>query len=374
MVRMSDILKKLKEKKEKEEAPSQPAPLEPRPFMKGRDEPPETKFPAQPKPEVSHTPLEVKLSPVVMKEVKITSSEENLKLYHETESLISELLKKYINITECKLEDIKKLAAQVEKIINQLILGNDELLMLAFSANYVHDDYLPPHLVNVCIYAIEVGLGLNYTKPELMDLGLSALIHDVGMIKYKDLAYLPRKLTSKEKEEIKNHPIVGVQILENIINLNKALIRTVKEEHERCDGSGYPKGLKEKFIDEYAKIIGLVDTYEAMTHQRSYRSDGHLLPQEAIREILSTKDVFLPKVIKVMIERIGIYPVGSFVRLNTKEIAQVIKFNHEYPLRPTIKILYDTNSEKLKEEKVLNLAVLPNIYIAKSISIEKEVK
>jgi HD-GYP domain-containing protein (c-di-GMP phosphodiesterase class II) len=191
------------------------------------------------------------------------------------------------------------------------------------------------------------------------------------MTKYLDLACEQRKFTPEEYNTIKNHSIEGSQILEKIIELNKEIIQTARQEHERIDGSGYPGGLKEKDISECAKIIGIADVYEAMVHPRPYRKA--YLPLDAIKEILKNKSAFEAKIVKILIERIGFFPVGSFVELNTKEIAQVIKVNHQYPMRPVVKVIYDGEGNKLEEEKIFDLAARCNIFTTKCVSVKKDV-
>jgi len=381
MVRMSDILKKAKEREKKardeKSSPIEPAHQEmsPEPVKLAEEVmAPEVETHKVEKSEVEQQPeikeqekekaesSEVRISSVVMKGAKIVSNEESLKLYEESVSLMRKILKENVNYEAIDAEQIKEL---VEKIINQLDLGNERILRLALVRDSKDENYLFCHSANVCIFAIEIGLGLNYEKSELTELGISALFHDIGMVDYLHLSDLPRKFITEEHDEIKNHPIRGSEFLEKIKNLGEITIRVAHQQHERIDGSGYPKGLKGEQIHEYAKIVGIVDTFEAMVHRRPYRDK--FLAQEVAREILINKSSFERKLMKILIERIGVFPTGSYVELNTREIAEVIKLNHAFSLRPVVEIIYGANSKKLKETKILDLTTQPNIYIRKAV-------
>jgi HD-GYP domain-containing protein (c-di-GMP phosphodiesterase class II) len=297
----------------------------------------------------------VKISSIVN---KITSFEESKNLYNDTLSLIKEVLK---DGADYRSVDLNKITAQAEKLIEQQTIGNKALLMLVFSRNLIDQNYLFCHAVNVCIYSIEVGLGLGYERPALIELGVAALFYDIGMTKYLDIVSQPRKLTPQEYAEIKNHSVAGALILERINGLSKSASLLARQHHERIDGSGYPEGLKAQAMNEYAKILSIVDVYEAMTHVR-FQRDRHA-SLDTVRDILNNKDKFDQGILKIFIDRIGIFAVGSIVRLSTKEIAQIIRLNPGIPLRPVVQIICDTNGYKLSETKILDLLTQPTVYI-----------
>ena len=310
---------------------------------------------------------EVRISPVIMNEAKVASDKESLDLYTGTVSLTREILQVYQN---CEYIDTDRIKTQAERIVDQLSLNNEKLLPLAVTEDWKDTDYLSYHSVNVCILSIEVGLGLDYTKPKLIELGNSALLHDIGMVKYLHLCKQSDKLTASEYRGLKDHPTKGVEILKKIKNLDRIALDVVHQHHERSDGSGYPRGIKGESINEYARIVGLVDVYEAMIHHRPYRDK--FLPLQAMQEILNKKNALGQRLIKVLIEKIGIYPIGSLVELNTKETAEVIKLNHSVYLRPVaqVKIIRDADGKKPKQAKILDLTAHSSIYI-KKVMLEK---
>lgn len=378
MVRISAILKKDKERKTEQERQAksflEPAKqkLSPEPVTEITSAEskayevisPDVEVRKQEKAGIS----EVRISPIVMKGAKVASSRESLSLYEGTASLMKEILEENKNY---EFIDTKRITTQTEKIVSQLSLNNEKLLPLAVIEDWKDNDYLPYHSVNVCLLSIEVGLGLGYSRPELIELGISALLHDIGMAEYMHLSNQPRRLTAKEYSQVKEHTVRGLEILKKNENLNEKALHVSRQHHMRLDGSGYPKELKGETIDEYAGIVGLVDTYEAMTHHRAYRDK--FLPLRAMQEILNRKKTFERRLIKILIEKIGIYPIGSLVELNTNEMAEVVKLNHSVHLRPVakFKIIRDADGGKLKQTKVLDMTARSSLYIKKVIFREK---
>ncbi len=377
MVRMSDILKKaLEKKKEGEKRPlssvepvaggevlSQTPPIiippvpvdqEPEPVIKEELPGTEEKY-AQAGNEIKNNISDIRISPLVAKKI---SQEESAKLYEELLLLMKDTLK---NISERNFIESNIVEDKIEKLAGQLLLDNEYLPMLAFIKDSIDSNYLLCHSVNVCIYSIEIGIGLDYGKSKLIELGIAALLHDVGMEKFLDIVQSQKILTSEEYDKMKEHSLLGLQALGNSSNYYKIANQVAYQHHERLDGSGYPLGKSGEDIVEYAKIVGLVDIYEAMVHSRLYRQRKTVT--EVVQEILNAKGKFEHKLIKVLMERIGIFPLGCFIRLNNKEIAQVIKLNYGVPLRPVIRIILDSNGKQVPERKIVDLATQPTVYI-----------
>ena len=184
----------------------------------------------------------------------------------------------------------------------------------------------------------------------------------LALSRYLDIINKPKRLNLQELSEVKQHPVIGPEMLGQISeSLNESIFEVIRQEHERIDGSGYPEGLEDNEIIEYAQIVGLSDVYEAMIHNRPYR--GKHTPLETIKTILSNKETFAHKLVKILIERIGIFPVGTMVQLNTKEIGQVLKGNPELPLRPVVNIIFDVLGKRLKTTRQINLVNYPTVYI-----------
>jgi HD-GYP domain-containing protein (c-di-GMP phosphodiesterase class II) len=257
----------------------------------------------------------------------------------------------------------KDINSLIDKLINHLSAGHNGLLKIVLQDYPPEQEYLSFHVANTCIICLTIGLSLGYDSARLLDLGTAAFLHDLGIIKYLDLIYKKKILHEEEYAKVKKHPKASLEILKDAQGeIAQDILDAISQEHERLDGSGYPQGLKDAQISEFAQIIGLADLYEAMVHQRPYRNK--FSPLETVKLILNNKSAFDCRIIKALIEKIGIFPVGVLVRLNTKEIGSVVKENARLPLRPVVNVFFDAAGKELKEPKRIDLSANPMISIA----------
>jgi HD-GYP domain-containing protein (c-di-GMP phosphodiesterase class II) len=216
-------------------------------------------------------------------------------------------------------------------------------------------------------YALKLGFGMGYSKDALVDLGLSALLHDVGMFKIPaGIALKSGKLAANEIEIIKTHPELGREILSPFADRYPSLAHVAFEHHERENGHGYPRGLQGRQIHEFAGIVGLLDSYEAMTHHRPYRKA--LEQSFSAKELIKSKQsLYAPQVVKSFLREISLYPLGSYVKLNNKAIAKVVATDQNHPLRPSVKILYDSEGNKVFDEVIIKLDQNPLFFITDGV-------
>ena len=194
--------------------------------------------------------------------------------------------------------------------------ATDELYRWALQTPENGEDYgfsasVVLHSVNVCIYALKIGEGFRYTPDQLLELGVAALLHDVGM------AYLPPdfftkgELSQKDRDLLHNHPKRAKSVLKSLGIGYNWMADVVYQEHEREDGSGYPEGLVGDDILPYAKIIGLADTYAGLTRARPERPG--FLPFQAVQEITrNNRAKFAPALLRVLISKLSTFPGGQF--------------------------------------------------------------
>ena len=238
------------------------------------------------------------------------------------------------------------------------------------SHNHNNEDYLITHLINVLIYSLKIGTGLKYPREELLELGLAALLYDLGFFKIpENITGKNSKLTETELNTVKKHTEIGKNILSQFNVEHPMLSRVAYEHHERKNGSGYPAGLKEDAICEYATIIGLADTFDAMIHNRPYRKA--LAQYFSVKELVASKNSLFPsRFIKTFLDEMGIFPVGSYVRLNNMETGRVISNSKLHPLKPTVKMILNSRGEKLPEETIIKLEGHPVLYVTAAVSKE----
>jgi HD-GYP domain-containing protein (c-di-GMP phosphodiesterase class II) len=203
------------------------------------------------------------------------------------------------------------------------------------------DDYYILQPIHTMIYALKIGWRMNYSRPKLRELGLATLMQNIGMFLVPDhIVNKTESLTASDIASIKKHPEMGKDILMPYAKDYPWLVETVYQHHEREDGQGYPRNLKGDEILEYAKVIGICDSYEAMTHNRPHRKA--LLQFASIRQLIESKErLFSPYILKVFLEEMTLYPIGSCIKLNNGAIGRVIRTNQALPLKPLIKLLYD---------------------------------
>lgn len=258
-----------------------------------------------------------------------------------------------------------------EIIVNQLRRNNDTLLSLIniFAFYGEDEDYLYAHSVNASLLATNLGIALEYGRDELVDLCSSSLLHDVGMLKIpQKILNKPSKLDEGEYNLIKKHPAYGLELLKNIKNLPKSVPEVVYQHHERIDGSGYPEGKKGDEISEYAKIVAITEAYEAITHPRPYRKKK-IIPYEGVKMIVQKeRQTFEPKMIKVFLNIVTPYPLGSFVLLNNNEIGRVVSIHEDFPLRPIVEIFFNAEGKPPERPTRIDLAKSPVLYIEKAVN------
>ncbi len=228
-------------------------------------------------------------------------------------------------------------------------------------------DNLAAHSTNVCIYSLLLGKGANYSDGQMTELGITALLHDIGMIFVpKEIVDKKGKLTSSELKQIKKHPYYTYKILQTLGEKYLWIAKVAYQEQERENGLGYPNGLKGDEIHDYAKIIGVVDAYEALTHHRPHRK-GYM-PHDAVKLILGTqKDLYSNEVKRLLLTKLSCFPLGSYIKLNSKAMCKVIEVYEDSPLRPTVEILFDSQKRKLPNRKIIKLTEAPLLYITSTV-------
>jgi putative nucleotidyltransferase with HDIG domain len=210
------------------------------------------------------------------------------------------------------------------------------------------DDYTFTHSLNVSVLSISLGKRLGMNTDELRILGIGALFHDIGKMKVPEhILNKPGKFTDEEFEIMKQHPLLGFELLKNDKLLPESSKKCILEHHERADGSGYPNGLEEKNISKLGKITSIVDVYDAITSDRVYHKG--MPAHDAIKLIFSWSGKHFNKVlVKFFVDIMGIYPTGTLVLLNSGELAIVYEINKNDPTRPLVLIISDSEKKKIE--------------------------
>jgi HD-GYP domain-containing protein (c-di-GMP phosphodiesterase class II) len=261
----------------------------------------------------------------------------------------------------------------VGDIESQIQLNSNVVLNLCHLK--IHDNYLYSHAVNVSIVAMIIGRELRLDDITLKNLGLAALLHDFGMTKIDKSVYDQiRKLTAEEWAEIKRHPVYGYELLSGSEDISEEVLLGIRQHHERFNGSGYPDGLSGESIHLFGRIIAVADVYDACLSLRKHRQ--RMTPYETLKNLLGESRLFDIKILKALVTSMAIYPIGSFVKLNTGEVAKVIGINHGFPFRPEIRIYLDRNHQTLEKPIRINLAdeEYTQTYIQETLDYEESEK
>ncbi|MXS18709.1 HD-GYP domain-containing protein [Pseudomonas oryzihabitans] len=220
------------------------------------------------------------------------------------------------------------------------------------------DHYTAEHCLRVSLYAIALGKALGMLPLELEELGVCGMLHDVGKIKVPDeILNKPGRLTDEEFLIMQAHTTYGWQLLMGNSEVPPAAVDVAHTHHERVDGKGYPRQLPAQRIPFKAKIIAVVDAYDAITSDRAYSEGRSSL--EALRILFEARGTqFDETVVLAFIQLIGVYPPGEIVELSTGEVGIIIGFDAGSKLKPRVLVVLDADKQP-RPERVLDLARNP---------------
>lgn len=274
------------------------------------------------------------------------------KTYDKTRTYIDSALE---DVRLGRSVDTQQAKALVADITDNIVRSPNAVVWLTHLKN--RDEYTAIHSINVCILAISFGRCIGLNKVDLNELGLGALLHDLGKMTVPlEILNKPAKLTAEEFEVMKQHPGAGYDLLKLNGDMPLASLNIVKYHHERKNGQGYPDQLQECNIPLLTQIAAIVDVYDAITSDRCYH-DG-ITPYDALNDIYHwTKKDFDLKLVEQFIKCLGIYPIGSLVVLSTNETAVVISASDKTRLRPIVMLVQDRERKFYKSRNLLNLAL-----------------
>jgi len=218
------------------------------------------------------------------------------------------------------------------------------------------DDYGYHHALGCAIWAASFGRHLGLEKEEVQKLALGGLLCDIGMTKVPMEMLTKRgKLDDAEADLVRRHVAHGLEILGDTDGISEKIVEIVATHHERHDGSGYPRGLKGEMIPIYGRIMGLVDSYNAMTCVRPHAESRS--PHKAVAELYNLRDtLFQSELVEQFIQTCGIYPTGTLVELSTGEVGVVVSVHSLKRLRPNVMLLLDRNKTPLRNFNTIDLS------------------
>jgi len=274
--------------------------------------------------------------------------------------------------TEAVAKEKKISLFEIYDIANHIInnFRRSPILMDAAVNFYDPADVFISHVVNTTIFSLKMALDMNLSEEDIQDTVAAALLHDIGFGKIED--YLRDKehdinlITENELKLVQTHSKQGYDAIAPLNERDKHIVEIILQHHEKADGSGYPNGLKESQQHLPARIISIVDVYEALIHPRPFRDA--LAPPKGIGVILHDKgSEFSREMLKALISSLSIYPVGQTVLLNNGFIGKVIKTHKDNPKAPDVKLFFDPSGNRLKEPSVIKLKEKRMLFIDKCL-------
>ncbi|MCU0824959.1 MAG: HD domain-containing protein [Leptospira sp.] len=273
--------------------------------------------------------------------------------------------KTYKSASEGRYTEIREFREIAERIADHT-KSNIQLPILLLSHSH-SGYYLYTHICYATFFSVMIGNFLEFSRPKLIDLALASLFADIGMVTVPEEVSEKRgPLSELDLKTIKRHPVTGYQILTQRLKLKNSLAIVSLQHHEALDGSGYPQRIMANQIEELTKVFMIGDQFAAMIHPRPYRQA--IVPYEAMKIMISENvNRFDLKMVRLFLNKLSMFPVGSGVVLSDDRMGLVIEANRDKPLRPVVRVTKDGDGRRLKHLEFVDLMKDLNLYIQKAV-------
>lgn len=285
--------------------------------------------------------------------------------YNDALEKTSKILQSIASGNQVSLE----LVRSISSFLTNSFLTDRNILFNLSNIKATDGDYLFHHVLNVSIISIIIAAAYGYNETQVNEIGMGALLLDVGMLFIPDeIRFKKSRPTEDEWYEIQKHPILSACLLEKLHGIPDSILMMTYQSHERENGKGYPKQRSSRLIHNYAKIAAIADIYEALSSPRTYREAYQ--PYKAMESLIKMTRTGLVngEFVKVLLEYISLFPIGSIVELSNKCIGKVIQSNGSSFSKPSVCILTDENGNILSESEqyIEDLSINTSIQIVKT--------
>lgn len=275
-------------------------------------------------------------------------------IHSEAQDVVHHLMS---DIRMGKQIELAKTSPVVENITESIFRNKDAFISL--SRIKKKDDYTFQHSVSVCALLVAFCRAMEYEGAVIREAGTGGLLHDVGKMKVPDsILNKPGPLIDSEFAIMKSHAAVGRELLKQTPGMPETAILITGQHHERYDGTGYPDKIKRDEISQLGQMASIVDVYDALTSNRVYHKG--MEPTAALKKLFEwSKFHFNPELVQHFICLIGIYPVGSLVRLESGMLGVVVSPGSDKLLRPVVRAVFDIKKERPVTPRDIDLATQP---------------
>jgi HD-GYP domain-containing protein (c-di-GMP phosphodiesterase class II) len=285
------------------------------------------------------------------------------------------LLRIYEDAGHNKASDLSPLLMHLDRFTESVYTDSERLNGLELEISNHIDEFRDRHAtigdllekaVMMMLYGIKVCMQMHMEPAEITRYTAASMLHNIGMaLILVDTRLKESTLSDVERALIRKTPGKSLEYLKQCGVTDPVLLLAAQQAQERYDGSG-PLGLSGSNIALSARIVGLLSMFEALVHVRTYRE--RLLPRDAIRKLVNKyKDAFDPSILKALIESVSLYPVGTYVQLNSGEVGQVIRVQPRLPLRPRVYLTMDRHGNRIQPREV-DLREQPNLMVQRCMN------
>jgi putative nucleotidyltransferase with HDIG domain len=267
--------------------------------------------------------------------------------------------------------DLSEMSNTINSIIDDILVNPD--VQISLNDIGASDEYTFSHSVSTTVYSLLIANRLGYSRSMMEKLAAGALLHDMGKVLLDSkIVNKADKLDPEEFEHIKLHTTLGYEALKKCVNLTELSRIISLYHHERMDGTGYPTGTMAGELHEFTRIVALADVYDALVSDRCYRKKWS--SNQAVNYLIEhAESQFDTKLVSVLIKQIAIYPNGSMVRLSNNSIGIVKEQNTNFPLRPIVRVIKDSEGNDIDLYEVDLMKLLSVTIIESEIEMKYEI-
>lgn len=286
-------------------------------------------------------------------------------VYNEYLNYIEQVFTHYTTHKEIDKEEISETVQELCIFIKE---HRRYVLRINQTFNAPEKNFLIVHSLRTTVLSIAMAQQLHVPLSKMIELGVACILHEIGMLRLPPQLYMSKKkLSSSEKFQITKHTILGYTIA-NDLNFALPIQLGILEHHEKSNGTGYPRHLSGNAISSIARIISVACTYEAISSPRSYKDDRTSF--DALLELIQNKDnQYDGNVLKALLFTVSLYPIGTFVYLSNRKIAEVIDSNPTNPKCPVVQLI--TEREENGSLKVVQTAT-DGIFVLRILTKQEE--